>query len=82
MNAHLGHCELLFSDDLSVADRTRRILDKSEKWEGLGLLSKNLTELSREVDREIVGPYVFGDRDLGDGCKNLNESQIPLVPNM
>lgn len=71
-----------FAEDLMTPDRTRRILDKAEKWDGLGILSKNLTELSLEVDREIAGPYVFGDRDLGDVRKNLNESQIPLVPNM
>lgn len=71
-----------FAEDLMTPDKTRRILDKPEKWDGLCLLSKNLTALSREVDREIAGPYVFGDRDLGDVRKNLNESQIPLVPNM
>lgn len=71
-----------FAEDLMTPDRTRRILDKAEKWDGLGILSKNLTELSLEVDREIAGPYVFGHRDLGDVRKNLNESRIPLVPNM
>lgn len=68
------------SEQLMTPDGTRRILDNPEKWTGLCLLSRNLTELSREVDQEIVGPYFSGYRDLGDVRKNLNESQVPLVP--
>lgn len=70
-----------FTEGLMTPDGTRKIVDKPGKWEGLGLLSRNLTDLSREVDREIAGPYVFGNRELGDIRKNLNDSQIPLVPN-
>jgi len=68
------------SEALMTPDGTRRIIDKAEKWNGLGVLSKNLTELAREVDNEVAGPYLWGDRDLDDIRKHLNESQIPLVP--
>jgi hypothetical protein len=68
------------SEALMTPDGTRHIIDKAEKWNGLGILSKNLTELAREVDNELAGPYLWGDRNLDDIRKHLNESQIPLVP--
>lgn len=68
------------AEALMAPDGTRRILDKPDKWNGLGVLSKNLNALAREVDNELAGPYVFGDREFDEVRKHLNESQIPLVP--
>ncbi|WP_319530793.1 hypothetical protein [uncultured Cohaesibacter sp.] len=67
------------AEALETPDGTRKILDKNEKWEGLLQLTNEVTSLSREVDKEIIGPFVFRDRDLGDVRKNLNESMIPLI---
>lgn len=77
--------QILLSDkdktlSLFTPDFTRKIVDTNEKWTGLQRLSKNLTDLAREVDNEITGPYYFGERPLNEIQKHLNESQIPLVP--
>jgi len=68
------------AETLMSPDRTRRIFDKSEKWNSLLTLAENTSQLAREVERELVGPSIFMDRDFGQVLKSLNESRIPVVP--
>lgn len=68
------------ADTLMAPDGTRKIFDKPEKWNSFLALARNASQLAREVEREIVGPSIFLDREFGEVLKHLNESQIPLVP--
>lgn len=67
--------------ELNTPDWTRKILDTPEKWKGLQSLANSVTDLAREVGNEIVGPNSFGERSMNEIQKQLNENQIPLMPN-
>ena len=69
-----------YAETLMSPDGTRKIFDKSEKWSSFVTLVRNISQLAREVERELVGPSALMDRDFGQVLKSLNESKIPLVP--
>ncbi|EYD71418.1 hypothetical protein [Limimaricola hongkongensis] len=69
------------AEALMSPDGTRKIFDKSKKWNSFLTLVANTFQLAREVERELVGPSFLLDRDFSQVLKSLNESKIPIVPN-
>jgi hypothetical protein len=67
---------------LKTPDGTRQILDQTTKWEGLLILSSELTALAQSVEREIASPYDYLPVDRETLRSRLNASAVPLAPEL
>jgi hypothetical protein len=65
---------------LMTPDGTRHIIDDAEKWVGLVLLSAELTDLAKAVERELASPYDSRPVDRETLRKRLIDNAIPLAP--
>lgn len=60
---------------LNTPDNTRKIIDCEDKWKALGLMAKELAELSAQVANETA-PYYFNQQQIRD---HLQGRMIPIV---
>lgn len=65
----------LMAMSLDTPDNTRKIIDSEEKWRALGLMAKELAELSAQVAYETA-PYHFNQKQIRD---HLQGRMIPMV---
>lgn len=68
-----------YAESFDTPDGTRKILDSADKWTGLVRLSREMTALAQEVEKEIVGPFRFDTPDRLTIRKRLNENTIPVL---
>ncbi|MGX2042275.1 hypothetical protein ACWJKU_19880 (plasmid) [Methylocaldum sp. MU1018] len=62
-----------YTESLDVPDKSRKIIDSSEKFESLALLSKEVDQLAYDVAR-VLNP--FGIQTNDDVIRSLNEARI------
>jgi len=65
----------LMAMSLVTPDNTRNIIDSEEKWKALGLMAKELADLSAQVANETA-PYHFNQQQIRD---HLQGRMIPMV---
>lgn len=62
---------------LDAPDGTRKVIDTEKKWYGLVALSKETTELAREVSNETLGSLYLLDQGMPTIRRHLAETVIP-----
>lgn len=68
-----------YTETLETPDGTRKIIDSGKKWASLGILSREITSLAKEVDLEIRTPFNWDVTDH-DVRRRLSDRSIPLAP--
>jgi len=64
---------------LETPDGTRKIIDSTQKWTDLGVLTAEVSALAREVEREVNGRSIYDSPDRRIILENLRNIYIPTA---